>query len=629
MNAQADRCLYQSLVPVGTADERKITKTGNYLFMAIEYPFESTSARRVLALQDYAAIGDGRSVALIGLDGSVGWWCVPNLDSEPLFDSLLNAESGGIFTLQPADAFNAEHTYLKDSNVLETTFTTEDGTVRVTDSMNSSMAGRLPWCELARRIEVLRGTVTMRLSLVCGTRDETASPWLQPNGNGTIFHVGPVLGMLLTSDNVKIREEGDRGISGEVTLVEGDRALIAIVAGEDQPVGIPAIEDVDHRIDVSDTAWRTWTEGLHYDGPYADWVRRSALTLKLLLFSPSGAIAAAATTSLPEKIGGKKNYDYRYAWVRDASYTLHAFLWLGQVPESQAAVAWLLARLGEAGANVCFRLDGRPVPPVQEMGLPGYRDSQPVVTGNAAGSQNQHGVYGDIFEAVAQFVASGNILDQKSAVILASLADECADRWRQPDSGMWELEETRHYTMSKVSTWQALNRAVELADQGHIPATCSARWIRERDRIAVWVNQNCWSEKLSAYTFYPETDRLDASLVLAVRFGFPDRQRLATTCEAIHKQLGNGPLLYRYTDAEKEEGAFLACSFWLAEAYATLGRKQEADSLIRETLKLLPQDIGILSEQIDVETHDFLGNIPQGLSHLALIHAVISLGEKR
>jgi GH15 family glucan-1,4-alpha-glucosidase len=229
--------------------------------MVSEYPFEGTQSRRALSLQDCAAIGDGRSVALIGLDGSVGWWCVPNLDSDPLFDSLLDSKSGGVFTLQPAGKFSAKRAYLRNSNVLETIFTTESGVVRITDSMNSSLAGRLPWCELARRIEVISGTVSMNLSLMCGTRDETASPWLQPNGNGTVFHVGSVLGMLRTSDNIRISEEGDRGISGETTLTKGDRALIAIVAGEDQPLGIPTIEDVDRRIDVSDTAWRAWTQG--------------------------------------------------------------------------------------------------------------------------------------------------------------------------------------------------------------------------------------------------------------------------------------------------------------------------------------------------------------------------------
>ena len=593
--------------------------------MSGKYPFDSTAFRRTLKLQDYAAVGDGRSVALIGIDGSVGWWCVPNLDSDPLFDSLLDAKTGGLFTLQPTTHFRVERVYRQGSNVLETTFTTEDGVLRVTDSMNSSLAGRLPWCELARRVEVLSGTVTIRLSLVCGTRDQTVSPWLQPNCNGTIFHVGPVLGMLLTSESIKIREEADQGILGEATLTAGERALVAIVAGEDQPLGRPSTKEIDRRIDISDTAWKAWSEGLQYDGPYADWVRRSALALKLLLFSPSGAIAAAATTSLPEKIGGKKNYDYRYAWIRDASYTLHAFLWLGQVPESQAAIAWLLTRIGASGAKVCFRLDGRLVPPVHETTLPGYLDSSPVVTGNTAGTQRQHGVYGDIFEAVAQFIASGNILDQKSAVILSSLADECADRWRQPDSGMWELEEQRHYTMSKISAWQALDRAVELAGKGHLSTTCVPRWSRERDRIASWVNENCWSERQSAYTFYPGTERLDASLGLAVRFGFPNRERLAATCDAIHKKLGHGTLLYRYSGAEKEEGAFLACTFWLAEAYATLGQTQKADDLIRETFRLLPQEIGILSEQIDVKTKDFLGNIPQGLTHLALIHAVMAL----
>jgi GH15 family glucan-1,4-alpha-glucosidase len=568
-------------------------------------------------------------VALIGLDGAIAWWCVPNLDSPPLFDSLLNSESGGIFTLQPSEPFRAERTYRKNSNVLETTFITAHGVVRITDSMNSGMAGRLPWSELARRVEVLSGTVALKLAFICGTRNDTVSPWLQPNLNGTIFHVGPVLGMLRTSPNIQISAEEDQGVLAELTLSEGERGLIAIVAGEDQPVGIPAIDDIQARIEISDTAWRTWVEGIRYEGPYEDWLRRSALTLKLLLFSPSGAIAAAASTSLPEKIGGAKNYDYRYAWVRDASYTLHAFLWLGQLPESQAAIAWLLARLGEEGPKVCFQLDGSAVPAVEEKELPGYRDSRPVVVGNAAGIQHQHGVYGDIFEAVSLFVTSGNILDQKSAVILASLADECADQWRKADSGMWELEEPRHYTMSKVSAWQALNRAAELADQGHIPSTSAPRWVRERDRIAAWINGHCWSEKQQAYTFYPGTDRLDASLVLAVRFGFPNRDRLRATCDAIGKELGRGALIYRYSGAEGTEGAFLACSFWLAEAYATLGLRDEADRIIRETLAELPQEIGILSEQIDVETKEFLGNMPQGLSHLALVHAVMSLDPRR
>ncbi len=580
--------------------------------------------RRAHPLQHYAALGDGRSVALVAPDGVVAWWCVPNIDSDPLLDSLLDPVQGGYFMLQPAGPFRAERRYLPDSNVLETVFTTAGGQVRMTESMNSTLAGRLPWCELARRIEGLSGTVAMHAHLVFGTRGDQVSPWLQPNRNGCIFHAGPVLGLFRASPNVRTVEE-DRAIRADVMLRAGDRAVMAVVAGEDQPLGVPAIEDIDQRIDQSDHAWRGWAEGLRYDGPHRAAVRRSGLALKLLLFSPTGAIAAAATTSLPERVGGDKNWDYRYAWVRDAAYTLAAFVRLGVVPESQAALAWLIHRLGETGAQVCYRLDGGPVPPVRRLDLAGYLDSRPVVTGNAAAAQHQHGIYGDIFQAASSFVAAGNVLDQHSAFVLSRLADECADRWRQKDSGIWELQDLQHYTMSKISAWQALTRAVELAEAGHLPATCVPRWERERERIAAWIGEHCWSEAKGAYTFYAGTDRLDASLALAVVFGFDGANRLSSTCDAIRTELGRGPWVYRYSGAEQEEGAFLACTFWLVDAYAVLGRQGEAEALMNEALAGLPPGVGVLSEMVDIGTGDMLGNLPQGLSHLALIHAAISL----
>ena len=595
-------------------------------------PLDPAALRRIFPLQDYAALGEGRSVALVGPDGAVAWWCVPNLDSPPLFDILLDPVDGGSFAVQPTEPFRAERHYREDSNVLETLFTTASGQVRLTESMNSTLAGRLPWCEFARRIEAVSGTVTVRARLVFGTRGDTASPWLQDNPNGCIFHVGPVLGLLRTSPNMRIVERGDRSIVAEATLAPGERALVAVVAGENEPLGVPAIPDIDRRIDLSDEAWRSFAQGLHYDGPHRAAVRRSALALKLLLFSPTGAVAAAATTSLPERIGGDKNYDYRYAWIRDAAYTLAAFIRLGVIPESKAAFTWLVHRLGETGAKVCYRLDGGPVPPITALDLPGYRGSRPVVTGNIAAEQHQHGIYGDIFEAAWLFVEAGNILDGQSALILSRLADECADRWRQKDAGMWELEERQHYTMSKVSCWQALARAVELAEAGHIPATCVPRWSRERERIAAWVAEHCWSEAKRAYTFHAGTDRLDAAMALAVRFGFDGRERLSSTLDAIRKELGcgphrwsRGPWLHRYSGAEREEGAFLACTFWLVEAYAELGRQGDAEALMDEALAALPPGVGVLGEMVDPRTGAFLGNLPQGLSHLSLIHAAISL----
>ena len=595
--------------------------------IADDYVFSAMDRCRSLPLQKYAAIGDGRSVAVIGVNGTAAWWCIPNLDSPPLLDCLLNAASGNFFSVQPTEPYTAHQEYRENSNVLEMTFTTQGGVVRVTDSMNSTLAGRLPWCEFARRIEVLHGTVTMEVTLACATSGDTSSQPLQSTGDGgTFFRTGDVSAVLLASENIPLIETGHLVFSGTTVLHEGARALVAIVATGHQPFGVPTIEDIDRRIDLSDQAWKAWAEGLKYHGQYASTVTRSALALKLLLFSPSGAIAAAATTSLPEKVGGRKNYDYRYAWVRDASYTLHAFLWLGQLPESQAALSWLLRRLEAHGAKVCFGLEGDLVPPVSELPYAGYCGSRPVTVGNAAGAEHQHGIYGDIFEAAALFVARGNLLDPQSTQVLNRFADECAQRWMEKDSGMWELEETQHYTMSKISAWQALNRATNLAEKGFLPSENIPRWSREQDRIADWVNEHCWSQELKSYTFYPGTKRLDASLFLAVRFAFPSVERLSSTCDAIRDQLSRGPWIYRYSGAEGEEGAFLPCTFWLAGAYATLGRKTEANELIAEALNQLPKNTGVLSEMIDPGSGDFLGNLPQGLSHLALVHAVMSLG---
>ncbi|WP_027173798.1 glycoside hydrolase family 15 protein [Methylobacterium sp. 10] len=576
-------------------------------------------------IQDYAPLGDGRSVVLVGPDGAVAWWCVPEMDSPPLFDRLLEPDSGGYFQVRPEGAFTMERRYRTDSNVLETIVVTGTGTARMTESLNSSRAGRLPWCELARRLEGVSGTVTFRIRAVFGTRGDSLSPWLQPTPNGCVFHVGPVLGVVRFSDNIRVLEEEDRTISATVTLGEGERALVALLAGEDEPMGIPTIAEIDERIDVSDDAWRHWAEGLHYDGPHRSEVRRSGLALKLLLYSPTGAIAAAATTSLPERIGGPKNYDYRYAWIRDAGYTVNAFLRVGAMPEAKAAFSWLMKHLGTHGAQVFYTLRGGQVPEETSLGLAGYRGSRPVRVGNAAARQHQHGIYGDIFETATLFVADGNILDQKSAKVLADLADECADRWRQKDAGIWELEVPQHYTMSKISAWQALARAVELAEAGHIAETCVPRWSRERDRIQAWIEEHCWSETRQAYTFYPGTDRLDASLTLAVRFGFDGRDRLSSTLNAIREELGRGPLLYRYSGAEREEGAFIACSFWLVEALAELGRLDEAEAVFTGMLHAVTRGVGVMSEMVDPDTGDHLGNTPQGLSHLALLHAACSL----
>lgn len=577
-----------------------------------------------LPLEDYAALGDGRSVALVGADGSIDWWCVPHMDSPPLFDRLLAPQSGGFFTITPQGPYRVERRYLQDSNVLETLFLTETGQARMTESLNSGPAGRLPWAELGRRIEGIEGQVSFNVQINFGTQADKVSPYISQSGNGNVFHAGRVLGMFLHSENLEIDESGDQGIKACLQIHQGQREVLAIVAGRDEPLVVPPLDLIDARIDGSDREWRIWSDGLTYDGEYKSLVTRSALALKLLLSSPTGSIMAAATTSLPERIGGDKNYDYRFAWIRDAGYTIEAFLSIGAQPEAKAAFTWLLKRLGEHGPHVCYTLCGDLVDNAATLDLPGYKHSPPMV-GNDAAGQWQHGVYGDIFETAKCFIDCGNILDGPSAMLLASLADQCADHWRRKDAGIWELPEEQHYSMSKISCWQALSCAVELARDGHLPTTCCERWDRERQRVEDWIEEHCWSEQHQAYLFYPGSDRLDASLTLAVRFGYPHTERLQSTLDAIDRELGCGVFHYRYTDVDQEEGCFLACSFWMAEAIALLGDRERAASMFESAVQGLERGVGIYSEMVDPHTGSYLGNLPQGLTHLALLGAARAL----
>ncbi|RKR03500.1 GH15 family glucan-1,4-alpha-glucosidase [Kushneria sinocarnis] len=579
-------------------------------------------------LAEYAAIGEGRTVALIALDGAIDWWCAPDMEAPPLFDRLIAAEHGGFFALSPREPCRVERRYRENSNVLETVFTTAGGSARVTESINSNTAGRLPWCELARRVEGLAGSVEFDIRFCPGTRAETVSPWLQANPVGDVYNIGKLMAMFRYSGDVTLHECGDRGVTAQLCTTPGSRSLVAVLATENEPLAVPPIERIDGRIDVSDFAWRDWVDKLHFDGEYNAWVIRSALALKFLLHSPSGAIAAAATTSLPERIGGEKNYDYRYAWVRDACLVIKAFVQAGAPEESQAAFSWLTATIRHHGPEMraCYRLNGDLVPAEHYPPLSGYRGSQPVRIGNDAKDQVQLSMYGDMLATATLFIEAGHVIDGQTARLLGELANQCADRWRIRDAGIWELPEQRHYTHSKMACWLALTHAVRLAEAGHIEPTWQERWRRERDRIRDWINEHCWSEARQAYTFHSETEGLDAAMFLTHRFGREEnRERMLSTYRAIREELGRGALLYRYSGAQEEEGAFVACSFWLVEALAALGEHEEANAVMRRALEATQANLGLMTEMIDPGTGEHLGNVPQGLSHLALICAANAL----
>lgn len=573
-------------------------------------------------LRAYAVLGDGRTVALVADDGRVDWFPVPDLDTPPVFAALLDADGGGSFDLAPTVPYRLRRQYVVGTNVLETTYVTDGGSARVTEAMNTGVAGRLPWSELARRVDGLTGTVPMAWRVAPGTVLGTASPWVQDTVHGAVLRDDGLTLAVRTLGRVTVVAE-DQACSGVFTATAGSRHLVAVVGTESEPVPVPDPADVDRGVDRTIENWRAWTREFHYDGPWGKAVQRSALTLKLLLHEPTGAIAAAGTTSLPESRAGGKNWDYRYAWVRDAAYTLDAWIGFGLREEVHAAISWVLRTLRRHGTRVFFTLDGSLPPGRVTRDVPGWRGTGPVVNGNRADGQLQLGVYGDLLAVVRGYVDAGNLLDADTGRLLAAVADEAADAWHRPDAGMWELPDEQHYTSSKLGCWQALRCAVHLAELGQIPGDAD-RWRSEADRIRTWVEDRCWSPERGAYVMHPGSDALDASVLLHARSGFDTGERMSSTVDALRAELGAGPLLHRYSGMAGEEGAFVACAFWGVAALALVGRTDEARDWMDELLALA-NDVGVWPEMVEAGTGDFLGNIPQALSHLALVQAALTL----
>lgn len=580
-------------------------------------------------LASYAPIGDGRTVALIGTDGCIDWLPLPDLTDLPVFARLLDEQTGGCMELRPVAEYRAERRYVPDTNVLETTFRTDAGSVRVTDALVSGVAGRLPWAELARRIDGVDGAVEMRWCVRPGSSLQTAAPWIETTQHGAVVRSGATAFVVVGFDHgpgePDAADPAGPRIDGSFTTSPGSRHLVALAATHDEPLHIPDPHNIDDGIDRTIDNWRHWSTVFSYEGPWAEMVQRSALALKLLIYSPSGAIAAAATTSLPENPEGGKNWDYRHAWVRDLAYTTHALVRFGLREETQAALSWMLGTIRDHGPDlhVMYTLDGGLVPEPHEYDVAGWNGIGPVVTGNPAGEQLQLGVYGDLLAICRTYVDAGNVLDAGTARMLASMADRTSDVWRNPDSGMWELPEERHYVSSKMGCWKALDDAVALADTGAIPGSAD-RWRAERDRIRLWIDENGWSSERGAYVFYAGSDELDASVLLHAPSGFDRGERMSSTIDALTDELGAGALMYRYSGVDAEEKTFVACAFWRVEALACVGRHDEALALMDE-LVAHANDVGIYAEMIDADDGSAWGNTPQALSHLGFLTAAMTI----
>ena len=590
---------------------------------------------------DYAIVGDCGCAALVSRHGGVEWLCFPNYHGASLFAAILDREKGGAFVVRPAGEFRSERRYVEGTNVLETTFTTPTGVVRLTDLMPVREIERQRdglWSdhELLREVRCLEGEVEVEVLFDPRFDYGRRRARLQDRGVHGLFHQHGRHVLVLRSDLPLELAEDRSHARGRVTLTSGESRHLALGLDYDEPAVLPPLgEPAEQRIRESVEFWRDWSGRCEYDGPFAEAVRRSLLTLKLLTFSPSGAVIAAPTTSLPETIGGERNWDYRYCWLRDASFTVRALFELGYRLEARAFVEWLLNAVGggRSSPQIVYDVFGSTRIPERTLDhLEGYRGSRPVRVGNDARDQLQLDVYGEV-------AAAGHTLLRKHdgrigpgrARLLTNLGNTVCERWREPDNGIWEKRSgRRHHTYSKAMCWVALDRLLDLHDRGHIEVPVE-RFRDHRERIRQEVESRGWNEQLGSYVSVYDGDDVDASLLLLPLYGFAqaDSPRMRGTWRTIDERLGAGALLYRYPPGTDDglpghEGTFGLCAFWAVEVLAMAGRLDEARERMRR-LVAYANDIGLYSEEVDAESGAALGNFPQAFTHVGLINAALTL----
>jgi GH15 family glucan-1,4-alpha-glucosidase len=590
------------------------------------------------AISDYAIIGDCRSAALISRDGSLDWLCWPRFDSPSLFGALLDQGKGGRFAVRPVHPFSAERRYVPDTNILETTFRTSSGTLRLTDLMPvCSEADKRrelwPQHQILRAVECPAGEV--EVELVCDPRPDYArtTPRLRDRGALGIHYEHRDTVLVLRSDLPLALSADGGGVRGRAVLRAGERRHVSLVFSQGEPAVIPPLgAPAERKIRMSAEWWQQWARRCTYAGPHRAAVVRSALTLKLMAYAPSGAVVAAPTTSLPEQPGGSRNWDYRYCWLRDASLTLQALFDLGYPAEAESFLGWLIhtTRISWPELKILYDVYGRTDLKERQLDrLAGFGGARPVRVGNAAEGQLQLDVYGEVLDAVYQFVQRGGGLDRATARMLIGFGDTVCRRWREPDDGIWEVRAARRqHTYSKAMCWVALDRLLRLHAAGLLRAP-AARLARERAAIGEEIERHGFDPGLQSYVSVFGGDTLDAALLQLGRYGYADpaSPRMRGTLAAVHARLGRNGLLFRYLEDDglaPGEGAFGICSFWAVTAQALGGDRRGAAETF-ERLLGYANDVGLFAEEIDPATGAALGNFPQAFTHVGLIDAALTL----
>jgi GH15 family glucan-1,4-alpha-glucosidase len=589
------------------------------------------------AIGDLGLLGDTRTAALVDTRGRVVWLCLPHFDGEPIFGDLIAGADGGVFTLGPAgDAGVVERRYRPGSAVLETTWHTAGGELVLIEGMIAEVEGALlPTSCLVRRIEARGRPVGCTFQLDPRFGRERRRPRARSSRAALVFLDGGIA-LSFSADRELV---ADTGLPVAFTLEPGQPFTVALTAAHRGPLTYMTPDAAWRALEEDDARWRRWSAGVDLAGPFAPAVERSLITLRLLTYSPSGAPVAAATASLPEEVGGARNWDYRYAWPRDASIGIGAFLGVGLVPQARAFLYWLLhaSRLDRPRLPALLTVHGGPVPPEHERPeWPGYADSRPVRFGNDARDQHQLDNYGWVLDAMWLLERAGHRLYGETWRIAMALADHVADRWREPDSGLWEVRsDPVHHVHSKLMAWLALDRVLRVADRHRARRARRARWVTERDAIAADVLAQGVDRRRGTFVrAYGRTD-LDAALLILPLLGLepPQSPLVIGTVEAVRRELSaGGPLLYRYTPGDDglagDEGAFLPCSFWLVQALAATGAIDRAISLMEELLGLAGP-LGLFAEEADPATGDQVGNYPQAFTHATLVQAALAIRDAK
>lgn len=587
-----------------------------------------------MKLENYGFIGDMHSAALVGTNGSIDWLCVPRFDSNACFAALLGNESHGYWRIAPRDGpGQGRQSYRTDTLVLDTVFETPTGAVRLTDCMPPQG----PYRDVVRVVEGIRGTVTMAMRLVMRFDYGRTVPWVWKDEAGLNLVAGP--DAFVMRANVETHGEGLSTVA-EFTVAEGERKTF-VLSWRASHLPVPESIDALRALERTELFWREWASRCTYRGEWRDAVMRSLLTLKALTFAPSGGIVAAATTSVPEQLGGVRNWDYRFCWIRDATFTLLSLMEAGYTEEAAAWGLWLLRAVAgdPAQLQIMYGAAGeRMLPEMELKHLPGYENSKPVRIGNAAAEQFQLDVYGELMDAMHMARTVGLPTSPAAWHLQRHVLEFVVKHWMEPDEGIWEIRgPRRHFTHSKVMAWVALDRGVKAVENFDLEGDVT-RWREVREQIHHDVCARGFSREHGYFTQSYGSDQLDASLLMIPLVGFlpATDPRVVGTVEAVQRKLMFGGLVYRYHPTESVtvdglppgEGAFLPCSFWLADCLHLMGKAEEARKLF-EQLLAYRTPLGLLAEEYDPKYRRLVGNFPQAFSHIGLVNTAQNLSPQQ